>query len=370
MAHHLHQGAARLGSNLLRQRLPFLLEFHEPDLDQLVLFQGVIHAGNQGRGNPVPAHFQNGFNQLRAPFQAAFFGWSKGWRLQGDREFATGTPPISTRKSEIHPAGTCGFGHTAPLVKNMSWIKVEHALPEKTEVFRMAEQLGKDPDTVVGKLVRFWCWADRNTVDGNLVGLTEAYIDRIVHQPGFAAALRKVGWLLVRSGALVIPRFDRHNGQTAKARALAARRQAAYRERHAAVTPEASTTALPEERREETKPKIEKFTPPAREEVLAFAAQHRIPADCAHSFWLEMEGCGWLDSKGRPLRRWEPVLERSALHWQSRPSGSLPAAPSGTTPGGERTSRRRGKTGKRPSMLFAPGEEPEGVTINDWGDAS
>ena len=257
----------------------------------------------------------------------------------------------------------------------MSWIKVEHALPEKTEVFRMAELLGKDPDTVVGKLVRFWCWADRNTVDGTLVGLTEAYVDRIVHQPGFAAALRKAGWLLVRSGALVIPRFDRHHGQTAKARALAARRQAAYRERHAAVTPEASAPALPEEKREEPLPKKEIFSPPTREEVLAFATRRGIPDGCARAFWLEMEGCGWLDSKGRPLRKWEPVLERSALHWQPRPAAApatgtarKPSAPS--SPAAEAAPVPCKKRKKRPSMLFPPGEEPEGVSINNWGEAS
>ena len=93
------------------------------------------------------------------------------------------------------------------------WIKIEHALPDKPEVVQMADMLDLDPDTVVGKLVRLWTWCDRQTVDGNALGVTEKFLDRITHQPGFSVALRKVGWLQARSGSLAIPRFDRHNGQ-------------------------------------------------------------------------------------------------------------------------------------------------------------
>lgn len=137
------------------------------------------------------------------------------------------------------------------------WIKFEHATPDKPEVYRIAEILGIDPDAVVGKLLRFWIWADQQSVSGDNLPITESVIDRLTHQPGFSAALRKVGWLQARSGSLEVPRFDRHNGQSAKARAESNRRMAKSRkvrkEKASAVdvAEKAQQNAQPEKRREE-----------------------------------------------------------------------------------------------------------------------
>jgi len=100
------------------------------------------------------------------------------------------------------------------------WIKVTHATPDKPEIVRIADRCGLDIDAAFGKCVRLWIWADQQTVDGNALTVTDAFIDRLVHCPGFSAALREVDWLQARSGSLAIPRFDRHNGQSAKQRAL------------------------------------------------------------------------------------------------------------------------------------------------------
>jgi DNA replication protein DnaT len=129
------------------------------------------------------------------------------------------------------------------------WIKVENVLPEKPEVDVMASHLGIDPDAVVGKLIRTWAWADQHSVNGHAVSVTAASIDRRTHCPGFAEALRKVGWLEGRDGSLSFPRFDRHNGQTSKSRALAADRQRARRD--GTCHDESVTEALPEKRRED-----------------------------------------------------------------------------------------------------------------------
>ncbi len=132
------------------------------------------------------------------------------------------------------------------------WIKIEHALPEKPEVDRLADLLSIEPDAVVGKLVRLWSWADQHSLDGNGVSVTEKSIDRRVSHSGFAAALRKVGWLEGRDNALSFPNFSRHNGQTAKSRAVTNRRVAEYRNAH--VTGPPLQKALPEKRREEEEP--------------------------------------------------------------------------------------------------------------------
>lgn len=149
------------------------------------------------------------------------------------------------------------------------WIKIEHALADKPEVFIMAEVLKIDPDAVVGKLVRFWAWCDQQTVDGNSLGISDAFIDRLTHQPGFSDALRKVDWLQARSGSLVVPRFDRHNGQTAKARAESARRMAQSREnkRCGDVAEKAQPKPQPEKRREDKEETLS-MREPAREATI------------------------------------------------------------------------------------------------------
>jgi hypothetical protein len=111
------------------------------------------------------------------------------------------------------------------------WIKVEVATPDKPEVVAMATALRKDQDAVFGKVFRVWAWADTNSVDGSAVGVTEAFIDRLTACRGFAKAMRAAGWLSGADGALIFPGFARHNGQTAKARALENRKKIAQRQR-------------------------------------------------------------------------------------------------------------------------------------------
>lgn len=111
----------------------------------------------------------------------------------------------------------------------MSWIKIESSTPDKPEVLCIADALDLDPDAVFGKLVRFWSWADQMTEDGVLDPRSMPAIDRVAACPGFAAALVQAGWLDKQDGALVIPNFDRHNGESAKKRALSARRSQKYR---------------------------------------------------------------------------------------------------------------------------------------------
>lgn len=138
------------------------------------------------------------------------------------------------------------------------WIKIEHTTPDKPEVDAIARELGIDPDAATGKLIRLWIWADQQTISGNAASVTESLIDRITYQPGFSAALRKVGWLQARSGSLALPNFAQHNGQTAKARAVTSRRVSEHRRgRNASavtdVTPGPLPKPLPEKRREEKK---------------------------------------------------------------------------------------------------------------------
>lgn len=112
-----------------------------------------------------------------------------------------------------------------------NWIKLEHTTPDKPEVVQIATLLKIDQDAVVGKLLRLWIWADQNSVDGSDMAVTAAFIDRLTNRRGFSAALRAAGWLHGEDGALTFGNFSRHNGATAKARAMENRKKQSQRER-------------------------------------------------------------------------------------------------------------------------------------------
>lgn len=106
------------------------------------------------------------------------------------------------------------------------WLKFEKATLDKPEVFTMATQLGIEPDAVVGKLLRVWSWFDTHTQNGHASGVTSAFLDRIACTPGMTESMESVGWILVTNDGVELPNFDRHNGETAKTRALNNKRKA------------------------------------------------------------------------------------------------------------------------------------------------
>jgi hypothetical protein len=127
------------------------------------------------------------------------------------------------------------------------WIKMRTDLAEDPAVIGVAEILGIHEDLVVGKLHKFWSWANRQTTDGNADGVTYSWLDRYLDCSGFCEALEEHGWLMHDGATVSIPNFDRHNGQSAKARALTSKRVSNYR---------SVTKALPEKRREEKRREI------------------------------------------------------------------------------------------------------------------
>jgi hypothetical protein len=115
------------------------------------------------------------------------------------------------------------------------WIKVEGVTPDKPEVISIAATLSIDQDAAIGKLIRLWIWADQQTFNGNAggngVSVTKAFIDRCTGVTGFADAMQKAGWLRMVNGRITFPNFDLHNGETAKSRALASKRQNRLKQR-------------------------------------------------------------------------------------------------------------------------------------------
>ena len=109
------------------------------------------------------------------------------------------------------------------------WIKIEKATMDKPEVFEMAEYLKIDPDAIAGKLMRVWGWFDDHSEDGSATVTVRALLDRLTGVTGFTDSMEAVGWLLIESGQMRLPNFNRHNGQTAKNRCSTNRRMAKSR---------------------------------------------------------------------------------------------------------------------------------------------
>jgi len=110
------------------------------------------------------------------------------------------------------------------------WLKFESNLPEKPETLAITVAMGwDDPDLTVGKLMRLFRWFDQQTIGGNAPNVTAALLDRIIGVSGFVQAVADVGWLVISGKSISLHNFDRHNGATAKSRALTAKRVANHK---------------------------------------------------------------------------------------------------------------------------------------------
>lgn len=113
----------------------------------------------------------------------------------------------------------------------VEWIKMTKSLLEgKPEVRKLCRILKQDKFSIIGRLFAFWSWVDTHFTSVDVIDATKDDIDDITDLDGFADALVKVGWLCGRESRYTIPNLDRHNGQTARARALEAEARRIRRE--------------------------------------------------------------------------------------------------------------------------------------------
>ena len=135
------------------------------------------------------------------------------------------------------------------------WLKIEAVTPDKPEVFEIATLCKITPDDAFGKLFKVWRLFDQQTENGNARNVTWAYLDHVVGVTGFAEAMHVVGWLHGGDDGktgVTLPNFDRHNGKTAKSRALTAKRVATHKKRSANA--EVTQEPLPREEKRRTTP--------------------------------------------------------------------------------------------------------------------
>jgi len=182
------------------------------------------------------------------------------------------------------------------------WIKFETATLDKGEVSLLAKILKIDPDLAIGKLVRFWSWADKITSDGMDIRVTSIFLDRVVYQPGFTDAMLQIGWLKSTGDDIYeIPNFDRQNGHTSKSRLDGNRRVAKCRSKAVEAVPDVTderykcnadvtkkryipvTDVTPEKRREEKRRGVATIVAPLSVPLLG-----EFP-ESAHEAWREWQ---------------------------------------------------------------------------------
>jgi hypothetical protein len=89
-----------------------------------------------------------------------------------------------------------------------NWIKMRVDLDTDPRVFSICAVTGQEPLRIVGMLFRIWAWAATHSSDGKSLGVSDATLDGFVNCPGFAEAMRNVGWLERTGNDLSFPKFD------------------------------------------------------------------------------------------------------------------------------------------------------------------
>ncbi|WP_405648705.1 Pyocin large subunit-like protein [Pseudomonas sp. Ld6] len=142
------------------------------------------------------------------------------------------------------------------------WIKMRIDLQTHPKVFRMVSALQADRLRIIGGLHVAWSIFDTHSSDGVLVGYTVEAMDAVVGWPGFTQAMIDVEWASVNDGgSLVMPRFDEHNGASAKRRANDSERKRNERKSHVRNLSASDADSLrtrEEKRREEKKEQDQK----------------------------------------------------------------------------------------------------------------
>lgn len=88
-----------------------------------------------------------------------------------------------------------------------------------------------DPDTVIGKLTRFWGFVTKNSTDGMLYHMTSVLIDQYLRCDGFANAYATVGWGEIKLEGYKINGWDKYLSPAARERQRKAQNQANCRAR-------------------------------------------------------------------------------------------------------------------------------------------
>lgn len=193
------------------------------------------------------------------------------------------------------------------------WIKFECATSDKPEIWAIAAALDIDPDAVVGKLMRVWAWFDQQTTDGNAPSVTKALLNRLVGVTDFCQQVTLVGWMDDDGKTISLPNFDRHNGKTAKNRALTAKRVAKHKKGNATGNADTVTSSVKSALPREEKRREEKITNTTTTTGFAMTADW-MPTPAA-DFDVAIINTGAVNS----TKEWLNLLPEFVAYWSAKP---------------------------------------------------
>ena len=194
------------------------------------------------------------------------------------------------------------------------WIKMRADLLTHPKVVRIVSALKADKLRVIGGLHAVWSLFDAHSADGTLDGYTAEALDDYIGWPGFCAAMVLVGWLEENGESLTTPRFDEHNGQSAKRRATETQRKRMARETGEMSAPNADKKRSREEKRRE---------------------DTNTAPDGFESFWKTWPAGDRKQAKGKCLEAWKKARIESVAASVLAHVEKLKSSASWTKNGGE-----------------------------------
>lgn len=210
------------------------------------------------------------------------------------------------------------------------WIKIRSNIKDDPDVIILAEKLGIDEFGTVGRLHAVWAWLDQHSKTGTNVRISSAYLDRLTACLGFAEGMRAVGWLCGRDGDLEFPRFERHNGDSAKNRAADSKRKQEGRDSkdefrtNVRKDPDKCPKKTGPEKRREEESIEERNNPIAGAEALctieqakAYAPSVKFTEADAERWWHTRNASGWTKGSvnggaARRITSWQSDMATSA----------------------------------------------------------
>lgn len=172
------------------------------------------------------------------------------------------------------------------------WIKMRIDLQTHPKVFRMVSALQADRLRIIGGLHIAWSIFDTHSDDGVLHGYSVDAMDAVIGWPGFTQAMVDVEWAAIEDGgSLVMPRFDEHNGASAKRRANDSERKRNDRKnnnvRNVSASDADSLRTREEKRREEKKEQDQKQGAGAPAKSAKFDPLTARPANVSDKAWAD-----------------------------------------------------------------------------------
>lgn len=126
-----------------------------------------------------------------------------------------------------------------------NWIKVQKHTWQKGEIRQVARALNVSLGDAFLMWFRLYSAFDELTADGNIPFYRPEDADQDAGTAGAGDAFAMVRWLMFDDYGCTIANWGRHNGESAKARALKAERQARYRDGVVDATPSTPVDATP-----------------------------------------------------------------------------------------------------------------------------